>query len=310
MNNHSDDKKYIKPKFIIGAGVFLSLFVLFTGVLWFKLYNISRKTVVYTILFPDIGTLKSGDPVLVNGTKQGRVSNICLDEKHVTVLIEVNRKFALTDSCIFSVQNIGLMGERVVGIQLSAKGQPYSPNGKNNVTFIKGKFDGGISESMMMTGGVFDKSLNLIATINKIFNQTVIDSEYIDIFRTGVNRLDNIVLLVEKLIYENKSDIENSFDNVTLKKSEIDEILNFNSGTVTQLKLNGEQLSKEGARIKDRIDSVATVIGSIISDIEDGKGSIGIVVSDTSVVEYIKNTIETLDTIVDEIYDNGLKIRI
>lgn len=310
MNNHSDDKKYIKPKFIIGAGVFLSLFVLFAGVLWFKHYNISRKTVAYTVLFPDVGTLKLGDPVLVNGIKQGEVSNICLNENQVAVLIKVYRKVVLTDSCIFSIQNIGLMGERVVGIQLSDKGQPYPPNVKDKVTYIKGNFDSGISESMVMAGELFDKGLNLIDTVSKTFNHTVGDSECIDIFRNSVNRLDNIVLLIKNLISENKSEIKISDDNITLIKSEIDEILNFNSKSITRLKRNGKQLSNEANLIKDRIDSVATAIKNIVSDIEDCKGSIGIVVSDTSVVEDIKRTIETLDTVVNEIYDNGLKIRV
>lgn len=310
MNNHSDDKKYIKPNLIVGLSVLLFIFVFFAGILWFKHYTISRETVTYTVLFPDVGTLKSGDPVLVNGLKQGMVSNICLDEKQVTVLITVDQKIVLTDSCVFSIQNIGLMGERVVGIQLSDKGQPYPPNVNDKVTYIKGNFDSGISESMMMAGEVFDKGLNLIDTVSKIFNHTVGDSECIDIFRNSVNRLDNIVLLVKNLISENKSDIKSSVDNIALLKSEIDEILNFNSKNITRLKRNGKQLSNEANLIKNRIDSVATAIKNIVSGIEDGKGSVGVVVSDTSVVEDIKRTIEKLDTIVNEIYDNGLKIRV
>lgn len=310
MNNHSDDKKYIKPNLIVGLFVLLFIFVLFAGVLWFKHYNISRKTVAYTVLFPDVGTLKLGDPVLVNGTKQGKVSNICLDEKQVTVLIKVNRKIVLTDSCIFSIQNIGIMGERVVGIQLSDKGQPYPPNEKDKVTCIKGNYDSGISESMIMAGEVFDKGLNLIDSVKKIYNHTVGDSECIVIFRNSINRLDTIVLLVKNLISENKSDIKISVDNITLIKSEIDEILDINNENITTLKRNGKQLSNKAQLIKDKIDSVATAIKKIVSDIEDGKGSIGIVVNDTSVVEDIKKRIETLDTVVNEIYDNGLKIRV
>jgi len=62
----------------------------------------------------------------------------------------------LTDSSKITVQNIGLMGERMVGVQLSGKGALCKPNGKgkNGTTYINGYFDTGIAEAMGMVGTV------------------------------------------------------------------------------------------------------------------------------------------------------------
>ncbi len=68
---------------IVGGVIFLSLFILIAGILWLKEVSFSQKTVSYTVLFPNIGTLQVGDPVTANGVKKGIVKRLYLYKSKV-----------------------------------------------------------------------------------------------------------------------------------------------------------------------------------------------------------------------------------
>jgi len=111
-----------KVELIVGGTIFIALFILIAGVLWLKGALVMNKMVQYSVLFPNVGTLQPGDPVVVNGVRKGSVSTIDLKGARVAVTINLDKDVALTDASKVTVQNIGLMGERMVGIQLDAAG--------------------------------------------------------------------------------------------------------------------------------------------------------------------------------------------
>ncbi|MCX7725612.1 MAG: MlaD family protein, partial [Chitinispirillaceae bacterium] len=102
--------------FIVGSSIIVAIVILITGVLWLKEISITRRMASFGVLFPNVGTLQVGDPVMVNGVVKGRVKSIFLRDKEVATIIEVEKSVKLTDSCKVAIQNIGLMGERGVGI--------------------------------------------------------------------------------------------------------------------------------------------------------------------------------------------------
>lgn len=167
---------------IVGGVIFISLFILISGVLWLKETSISRKSVQYTFLFPNIGSLQKGDPVMVNGVKCGLVSKIYLFKSKVAVEIKLDKNVTFTDSSTIAVQNIGLMGERMVGILLSEKGKIHTPDKKDKINYINGSFDSGIAEAMGMLGGVLGEVLELVDTVQEIVHKTVGDTHFVDFF--------------------------------------------------------------------------------------------------------------------------------
>ena len=189
---------------IVGGVIIISLFILIAGVLWLKEVSVSRKLVSYTVLFPNIGTLQIGDPVTVNGVRRGAVSDVYLHKARVAVTIKLDKNVVFTDSSVVTVQNIGLMGERMVGIHLSEKGTPYVPDTKKKKTYIHGYFDSGIAEAMGMLGDVLTEALSLVDTVQEIIHKTVGDTEFVEFFTTIVQRLDTVVYLVDLLLEENK----------------------------------------------------------------------------------------------------------
>ena len=295
---------------IVGGVIFVSLFILISGVLWLKEASIARKMVEYTVLFPNIGVLQEGDPVSVNGVKKGLVSKIGFHKSQVAVIIKLEKDVKFTDSSTATVQNIGLMGERQVGIQLSEKGTPYKPNTKNRTTNIQGYFDSGIAEAMGMLGGVLDEVLALVDTVKQIVYQTVGNEEFIIFFQTIVHRLDTIVYLVDNLVEENQSEINASLDNVHAMTADLKNLVETNKGNMNNIIDNGAQLTSSALVIAERIDSIVVSVNSIVSDIEAGRGSIGMLIEDDVIIKDLKESLVSLDSLVTDVNENGLKLRV
>ncbi len=295
---------------IVGGVIFLSLFILIAGVLWLKEISVSRKMVTYTVLFPNIGTLQVGDPVTVNGVKRGSTAKIYLHKAKVAVELKLDEGVAFTDSSKVTVQNIGLMGERMVGIQLSDKGKPYTPDTKETVNYIDGYFDSGIAEAMGLLGSVLSEVLSLVDTVEEIIHLTVGDTDFIDFFQTIVGRLDTIVCLVDDLVKENKDDIDEAIDNVHALSAEVKNLLKSNRANMDNILENGSELTNAALVIAGRVDSIAQSVNSIVTDIESGKGSVGLLFEDESIIRELKESLVNLDSLVTDVNDNGLKLRV
>lgn len=295
---------------IVGGVIFISLFILISGVLWLKEVSISRKMVNYTVLFPNIGTLQEGDPVTVNGVKKGIVSKIGFHKSQVSVVLKLDKDVVFTDSSTVTVQNIGLMGERQVGIHLSEKGTPYKPNTKNKATYINGYFDSGIAEAMGMLGDVLNEVLALVDTVEQIIDKTVGNAEFVDFFQTIVHRIDTIIYLVDNLVEENKNEINAALDNVHDMTADLKNLVETNKSNMDNILDNGAQLTSYALLIADRIDSIVVSVNRIVSDIEAGEGSMGMLVEDETIIKDLQKSLVSLDSLVTDVNENGLKLRV
>ena len=295
---------------IVGGVIFISLFILISGVLWLKEVRVARKMVKYTVLFPNIGTLQEGDPLTVNGVKKGIVSKIGFYKSQVSVVLKIDKDVVFTDSSKVTVQNIGLMGERQVGILLSEMGTPYKPDTKNNVTYIKGYFDSGIAEAMGMLGDVLNEVLALVDTVEQIIDKTVGNAEFVDFFQTIVHRIDTIVYLVDNLVEENAYEINAALDNIHTMTADLKNLVETNKSNMDNILVNGAQLTSSALVIADRIDSIVVSVNRIVSDIEAGKGSIGMLVEDETVIKDLQKSLIALDSLVTDVNENGLKLRV
>lgn len=295
---------------VVGASIFLALFILIAGVLWLKEASLARKMGHYTVLFPNIGTLQVGDPVTVNGVKRGTAAKITLSGSKVAVVMKLDKEVVLTDSCDIRVQNIGLMGERMIGIRLSEKGTRIEPDTKGKTSHIEGAFDSGIAEAMGMLGGVLANVMTLVDTVQCIINQTVGDTAFLTTFRHVVDRLDTISFLVEDLVAENKSDLDAIVSNLHAITKDTRELLAANAPHVNSMMENGAELTDKAKAIADKADNIASTVQSMMTDIEQGKGAVGKLMQDEKLVDDLKATILGLDTLVREINESGLRLRV
>lgn len=295
---------------IVGGSILLSIVILFAGVLWLKGTSVSQKQVFHAALFSNVGTLQVGDPVMVNGVTKGDVASILLRGNGVAVILRLDKMISLTDSSTVTIQNIGLMGERGVGISISPKGAIVTPITKTDTTFLSGNFDTGIAEAMGMLGTVLGEVQNLVINVSSILENTVGDTSFFSTFSSIVHRLDTITSGVQTLIKVSEPKLNSSLNNINTITKDLKGLLDKNSDHFSSIVANGDSLTSYALDIASRVDSLAVSVQGIVDGIGNGEGTLGLLVKDDKFFYDIKKTVNNLDTLVTQVQDDALKLRV
>jgi len=295
---------------IVGGSILISLIILIGGVLWLKDASLASKNHSYSILFPSVGTLQVGDPVMVNGVSSGSVSKIYLRKDKVAAVIDLDKTVTLTDSCHFTVQNIGLMGERGIGIQFQSNGTPIAANTKKDTTFLDGKFDTGIAEAMGMLGTVLGDVKSLVNNVQSIVEKTVGDTNFITLFKTLSARLDTITDVAQSIITKNEPAINSTLKNVQTISRDIKSLIDNNRGHIDAIAANGDILSDHAVKIGTQVETIMDSLQILVDQINQGRGSLGMLVKDEQFYTDLKTTITNLDTLINQVQGDALKLRI
>jgi phospholipid/cholesterol/gamma-HCH transport system substrate-binding protein len=286
---------------VVGASILVALFILVFGVLWLKESLIAKKMVSYTVLFPNVGTLQIGDPVMTNGVTKGRVKDLYLRDNNVAAVINLEKEITLTDSCVVRVQNIGLMGERGIGIELKRSGAPYRPSLKRDTTYLAGSFDTGIAEAMGMMGTVLAEAEVLLTDISTIMRSTVGDTAFLKLFQRLTIRLDTLTKVAERIVVKNGPAVEKSIANLSSASTQLKELLDNNSGHINAIMANGVTLM-------NKIEGLTTSIQGILNEVETGQGTLGMLIKDQRFSKDLRQTIANVDTLVKDVRNDALKL--
>jgi phospholipid/cholesterol/gamma-HCH transport system substrate-binding protein len=295
---------------MVGASILIALCILIGGVLWLKEALVTEKQVYYTFLFPNVGSLQVGDPVMVNGVTKGRVAALYLRRELVAAVVHLDNEVALTDSCRPVVQNIGLMGERGIGLQLSAAGGNLRPTRKNDTMFVAGYFDSGIAEAMGMMGSVLLKMESLATDVSSLMNNTVGDTSFIRLFHSLSCRLDTLTGLTERIIARNGPLVDKSVTDLAEASSQLKGLVDKNSDHLSTIMANGAAISTGALAVIARADSLSTMIKGMAGDVEDGKGPLGMMLKDEQFAQDLRHAVRGIDSLTAQVRTDGLRLRL
>jgi phospholipid/cholesterol/gamma-HCH transport system substrate-binding protein len=295
---------------IVGASILFSLIILIAGVLWLKEASVSRKLVHYAVLFPNVGTLQAGDPVMVNGIIMGSVKSLNIKDNKVLAVFDLDRKIHLTDSCLITVQNIGLMGERGVGITLSVAGKSVPAVSGHDTTFLYGNFDTGIAEAMGMVGTVLSEVRVLAGNVSKIIDRTVGDTSFAQTFDVLIARLDTITSTGQSILVDNQPKLDSMIQQAKVLIVELNNIIKANRTQIGNIVTNGDTLLENAVVITRSTDSLVHSVTAIVDEIQNGNGTVGMLIKDKKFYTDLKKSVADLDTLINDVQDNALKLRV
>jgi phospholipid/cholesterol/gamma-HCH transport system substrate-binding protein len=297
---------------IVGGTILIALFILIAGVLWLKGTVLTSTMTKYSVLFPNVGTLQAGDPVMVNGVKKGTVVTIGLRGTRVAAVIQLGKDVALTDSSRVTVQNIGIMGERMIGIQLSEKGHLLQPNRKDGtvVQYANGYFDAGIAEAMGLLGNVLTDVQTLLGNVSAIMDSTVGDTAFQQQFKTIMVRLDTVSGVAQQMLVENRPALGRSIAMLDTVTRDINTIVKENRQHISTMTANGSDVSERLVVIVRKADSLTSSIAAMVDKVNKGEGTVGLLMNNGQVYYDLKKSISDLDSLVNNVNHDGLKVRI
>jgi phospholipid/cholesterol/gamma-HCH transport system substrate-binding protein len=284
----------------------LAVVILIGGMTYLKDQEFGRKNHQYTVTFNDVGTLTKGDPVKTNGVKAGKVLDIefLSDRNLVAVTLEVGSEVEIPANSEFRLQNIGLLGERQIGISMGS-GPALAPGSE-----VKGIYDYGISETMAVAGEVFDSAQVLLQTVRDVVDSTVADPSFRHDLKSIMSNTIRLQARVDSLYDRSAPRIDRSLRNLTLASDRAEKILAENQGPLRKTVNRADTLSQEALVLLRRADSLALRLDRISSRLEKSDNTAGAMLQDRMLYDELRSTLKNTDSLMQIIRAKGLDVNV
>jgi|GEM_PF-337426 len=294
-----------KNNTVVGLFVILSLMILLFGVYFLKETVPGRKSDVYRVLFDQVSTLQDGDPVKVNGVKMGKVSGIALKGNRVSVALKLDRGIKLPKDSDVRIQNIGLMGERQVGILLGKSADVY-PTGAE----LEGNLDAGIAEALGVAGQVFLESEELVKSLRSIMDSTVGKPEFVATFNKVVDQTGELSARLNAFIREIDPQVKHSLSNLENASSRVNIILKDQEMPVRSIIENGQEVSAKLRDVVEKADRVADEMNILLAKVNSNSGTLGAMLNDSTFHMELRSTLNSADSLFRHIEKKGLDVNV
>ena len=294
-----------KNNIVVGLFVILSLLILLFGVYFLKETMPGRKSDNYQVLFSQVSTLQDGDPVKVNGVKMGKVQGIELAGNRVRVSLKLDRGLKLPKDSDVRIQNIGLMGERQIGITLGAS-QEYWPTGAE----LAGKIDAGIAETMGIAGQVFVESETLVLSLKAIMDSTVGKPEFVATFNNVVTQTEELSTRLNTFIREIDPKVKHSLNNLEDASSRIHILLKDQEMPVKTIIQNGTEVSGKLREVVEKADRMADEMNRLLAKVNSSNSTLGAMLNDSTFFLVLSGTVYSADSLFRHIEKKGLDVNV
>jgi phospholipid/cholesterol/gamma-HCH transport system substrate-binding protein len=282
----------------VGLTVVVGILILIVSVSSLSNFAKAQMMRVWHVRFDQAGGLGGGDEVLVNGLRKGAVRGLHLDGDHVVVDLALSNEIELTRDSRVAIRNVGLMGEKVIAVDLRTTGGAWSTRDT-----IPGEFEKGMSEVMAEVGRTVDSVEGLARQLKAL-------SDAME-KRGGFNEtLDNFRKTSEQLrlaVEENRTAFHATLENLASA-----------SKTAKSLTVDREAQIKESidhfasaARNLDalsmRLDSLRTSVQSVANKLDRGQGSLGHLVNDDKLYADLNSSVKSLKALIEDVKANPKK---
>jgi phospholipid/cholesterol/gamma-HCH transport system substrate-binding protein len=294
-----------KNNIVVGLFVILSLLILLFGVYFLKETVPGRKSDNYHVLFSQVSTLQDGDPVKVNGVKMGKVQGIDLAGNRVRVNLKLDKGLKLPKDSEVRIQNIGLMGERQVGILLGQSSE-YWPTGSE----LEGRLDAGIAEALGVAGEVFVESETLVRSLHNIMDSTVGKPEFVASFNSVVSQTQELSSRLNVFIREIDPKVKHSLANLEDASSRVHILLKDQEVPVKNIIQNGQEVSGKLKEVVDKADRVADEMNRLLAKVNSSNSTLGAMLNDSTFYQELRGTMKSADSLFRHIEKKGLDVNV
>lgn len=282
----------------VGITVLVALGVTLWGVTWLKQLSLARKVRVWHVTFPQTGGLSSSDEVQVNGLRKGSVQSVALAGDHVAVELALASDITLTTDSHVSVRNVGLMGEKVIAVDLSASGTPYTARDT-----IRGIYEKGIPEIVAGMSGTVDAITELATQLKGLAD--AMDKNG-NLTQTLANLHDTSEQLKATVI-ENRAQLRLTIANFNAASKTAKALTTDREASLQKTLESFERSATGMERLTVRLDSLRTTLQSVAGKVDRGDGSLGRLVNDPKLYDEAKESVAQLRALIEDIKKNPKK---
>jgi phospholipid/cholesterol/gamma-HCH transport system substrate-binding protein len=285
-------------EFRVGVIVLMVAVLLIASLYWLQGYRLKYNSQMVKVRFNDVGTLSVGDRVTVSGVLKGKVRDFRLTESGVLVELQIYQDVLLKKDATFTIKNMGVMGERFVAINPGRDSLAYDAS----VT-ADGLYDYGIPEVMGSMGDMIDELHNLVTQLK----QTVASDESMDRFDRTASNLESISKSLVGYLDRNEGKFDESATNFLKASRRINDMIAHNEPSVDSAVGRLDVLTQRLLAFTDQLDTLAASARTFADQLNNGDGTLQMLVDDRRLYDDLRKTANNLDDLVVDIRANPRK---
>lgn len=289
-------KNLFTTEFKVGLTVIVATLILIFGIIWGKEFRLKTNKYQISLSFENVGGMVPGDPVMVNGVKEGKVLEIGWLNRQVLVEIEISDDVPLYEDATFTITSLELLA----GMKIEVK--PGTSDRKINLSQqpFKGKYGGQMVDVGLtlndLARDVNTLTLRLDSTIIMINQLLGTGTVQKDLSRTLAN-LNQMSSQMKNL----PTDLSQSLTNFNEAVNDLSMVVKNNEGGIRSTLQNINVITS-------RLDTVSTSLKSVMGRIENQEGTLGKMVYDPALYNNLSKALVTIDSLARQIKDDGLDI--
>ncbi|MFA6623074.1 MAG: MlaD family protein [Fibrobacteraceae bacterium] len=298
-------KKNSSLYFAVGLVVLLAIIILVFGLFFLNDKDPREAFNTFYLRFPQVSTLTLDDPVKVNGVKLGKVEDIYLSGHRVLVKIRLRTDVKISRGSEIRVQNIGIMGERQIGIILSDSSDYFAPNDT-----IDGHFDAGIAEALGLAGELFDSTKVLIQTVQTVMDSTVADPQFRTQFKGLVNKTEHIEDRLIVMINETDPQLKKSLKSLNSATTKVNALLDTTGAPLGSLITQSHGVLNNADSVIGQLNTVTKRLDGLTKKLQSKDNTAGLLLNDRALHDDLVKTVHSADSLFQIILKDGLDVNV
>ncbi len=291
---------------IVGAVVLVALFLLIFGMAFLSEYHPGQSQEEYVIKAGQVGLLAEGDPVKFNGVKVGKVTRIELTKDHlVEIRTQVQAGVRIPRGSAVVIQNVGLMGERMINVVLSSDSAYYPPG-----SVLEAKYDYGIAETMGAAGEVMEQVKVMVAQLQSVLDSTVGRKDFVPRVNAIVDRADKVSERLDDLVAKLSPQVKGAVNDLAAAGKSARGIADRATPVVDRVMDRADKSTAELEPLLADLKTTASDIRTLTGKARNGESTLGKLASDTVFYGKLSSAVNRADSLIHRIQRKGLDINV
>ena len=283
----------------IGFVGIVSIIVLFLGVSYLKGLNVLDSSREFYAIYNNIGGLKVGSSVLVNGYQVGVVSQVDLVDnvnQSLLVKISIDKDFDLPVNSVSKIVNQDLMGSKGINLVLGDDAA-LAESGDTLFSGVGGSFQDEVSAQILPLKIKTEELIGSIDSVMVIIT-AVLNKDARENLSNSLQSLDQTFALMSQTMTK----VDQIVDQNDERISSIIKNLEANNNEITNILKNFSDISD--AIAKSNIQDLLTSLDEASKKINNSQGSLGMLINDEDLYLNLENSSKELELLIKDVKEN------
>ena len=283
----------------IGFVALLAIVGLFIGINYLKGLDVLNSSRKFYAKYENIGGLKVGSSVFVNGYQVGMVSNIDLlanENQQLLVTISIEKDFDIPKNSILKTVNQDLMGTKSINLILGDAAS-FAEDEDTLISGMEGSLQEEVSAQILPIKIKTEELIGSIDSVMKIIT-AILDKDARENLSNSLQSLDQTFLLMNQTMIKVNQIVDQNDERI----SSIVKNLEANNDEITNILKNFSNISDDIA--KSNIKNLLTSLSAASKKINDSEGSLGMLINDKDLYLNLEKSSKELEALIKDIKAN------